>query len=118
MSAPVAGMNCSNCLYFELLDERSGECRRYAPHPNASFYVSKMESVGKINTDIHWPKVYNNSWCGQFAANKKTRKPTAPPKKKCFIRPPEKPPEGEEILKLKPEEPAQIDKRPPKVTTE
>ena len=104
MSAPVAGMSCVNCLYFEQTDEHFGECRRHAPQPNPCSFVTKMESVGKIHTDIHWPKVFNNNWCGQFGARKKIKKgPQAVPKKIVLKRTVHQ--EGDDELKLQPEKP-------------
>jgi hypothetical protein len=71
MAAPLQGMCCGQCAYFEAVAEEHGECRRYAPHPNSSSYVPKVDSVGQIKFDIHWPKVYRDNWCGQFASRKK-----------------------------------------------
>lgn len=104
MSAPIAGMCCENCLYFEKTDERFGECRRHAPQPNPCSFVTKMESVGKIHTDIHWPKVFNNNWCGQFGARKKVKGKSQAAPKKVVVRPPVHQ-EGEAELKLRAEEP-------------
>ena len=106
MSAPFAGMGCSACLYFERTGDNFGECRRHAPQPNAAFFVPKTQSTGKIKTDIHWPKVYNSNWCGQFNARKKSqgKEPAAPVPIK--VTPPVKPAEGEDVLKLSTEEPA------------
>lgn len=116
MSAPIPGMCCENCLYFEPTDERFGECRRHAPRPNAPNYIPKMEAGGKINTDMHWPKVFNAMWCGQFAAHKKThKKETSPPAKKTVIARPSTPPQGDEVLKLKPEEPEPTEKKIPSI---
>lgn len=114
MSAPITGMSCVNCLYFQQTDEGCGECRRYAPQPNSSFFVTKMESVGKIKTDIHWPKVFNSNWCGQFAVRKKAQQKQVAPPKKILVRKPDKPAEGEQVLKLTPEEPEPVKiKQPP-----
>ncbi len=71
MSAPIEGMCCAHCVYFEKMDEGSGECRRYAPHPNETAFIPKNDSVGVYKNDVHWPKVFNSSWCGQFSARKK-----------------------------------------------
>ena len=105
MSAPIAGMCCEKCLYFHKTEEVFGECRRHAPQPNACYYVPKMQSVGSIHVDAHWPKVFNNNWCGQFGARKKVigGPQTAP--KKIVVSPPVHH-EGEEELKLRPVEPA------------
>lgn len=70
MTAPIKGMACVKCMYFEKTDANYGECRRYAPHPNPSSFVPKINAVGTIKTDIHWPKVYDSNWCGQFAGRK------------------------------------------------
>ena len=104
MSAPIAGMCCVNCLYFEKTDEGFGECRRHAPQPNPCMFVTKMEAVGKVHTDIHWPKVFNSNWCGQFGTRKKVKTAQVAPKK-VVVHPPmhEK---GEVELKLRAEEPA------------
>lgn len=109
MSSPIAGMNCAHCVYFERVGENHGECRRHAPQPNAAVFVSKMDQVGKIKTDIHWPKVYDNNWCGQFGARKKgVAKPPESAAKpvRIAVKPPASPAQGEEVLKLTPEEPA------------
>ena len=102
MSAPYAGMCCSNCVYFERTDDGYGECRRHAPKPNSAMFIPKVSAIGQIKTDIHWPKVYNSNWCGQFNARKKNhgKEPVAPVPVKVI--PPTKPAEGEEVLKLRP----------------
>jgi hypothetical protein len=112
MSAPIAGMCCVKCLYFEPSEERFGECRRHAPQPNPCAFITKMESVGKIHTDVHWPKVFNNYWCGQFGARKKVHKSPSPAPRKIVVHRPvhEK---GEDELKLQPEAPPR--KVPPNV---
>lgn len=104
MSAPVSGMCCINCLYFEQTDAQFGECRRHAPGPNSCSFVTKMESVGRIHTDIHWPKVFNNNWCGQFGARKKVQKASQEAPKKIVVQPPVRE-KGEDVLKLRPEPP-------------
>ncbi|MHC4237143.1 MAG: hypothetical protein ACYSOF_09375 [Planctomycetota bacterium] len=75
MSSPAAGISCGNCVYYEQKEESSGECRRYAPHPNSAAYVPKVEAVGQIKFDIHWPKVYTSAWCGQFGSRQKPAQP-------------------------------------------
>jgi len=67
MPAPRPEITCSACVYFEKTGSNFGECRHYAPHPNASFFVSRSEATGAIKTDVHWPKVYDTNWCGEFA---------------------------------------------------
>lgn len=66
MTAPKEGMSCQNCMYFEKVGQGYGDCHRYAPRPNSSFYVPRAEGVGSIKTDIHWPKVFDANWCGEF----------------------------------------------------
>jgi len=105
MSAPINGMSCANCLFFEHTDEQFGECRRHAPQPNSSFFVTKMQSVGSIKTDIHWPKVFLTSWCGQFAARKKSQQKHSEAPKKVLVRKLEEHPDDNEELKLTPLEP-------------
>ena len=103
MSAPIAGMCCVNCLYFEKTDENYGDCRRHAPQPNQCQFVTKMESIGKIHTDIHWPKVFNSNWCGQFGKQKTVQNPQkAPPKKIVVQRPMSH--KSDDELKLRPVE--------------
>lgn len=111
MTAPIAGMCCINCAFFERLNEGFGECRRNAPQPNACAFVTKNESIGTVKTDVHWPKVYNSNWCGQFSVRKKAQAQTTP-KPVVVHKPPVKPAEGEEILKLQPQEP-EPPRRPP-----
>lgn len=118
MSTPVAGMCCVNCLYFEHTDEHFGECRRHAPSPNPCSFVTKMESVGKVHTDIHWPKVFNSNWCGQFGARKKVQKVPQAISKKIVVEP-QVHEKGEEELKLRPEElEGKVRKIPPVVIIE
>ncbi|MCK4999479.1 MAG: hypothetical protein KAS23_08085 [Anaerohalosphaera sp.] len=104
MSAPYAGMCCSNCVYFESTDEGHGECRRHAPQPNSALFIPKAEAIGQIKTDIHWPKVYNNNWCGQFGAHKGASGKTQMPPVKEAVTPPSKPAKGGEVLRVLPEE--------------
>ncbi len=87
MPAPIKGMQCSHCVYYEKTAENFGECRRYAPHPNACEFVPKAQAVGVIKTDIHWPKVYDTTWCGQFSARKADQVPADSPKQTAALRP-------------------------------
>ncbi len=104
MTAPIAGMCCANCAFFERTNEGYGECRRHAPQPNACAFVTKTEAIGTVKTDIHWPKVYNSNWCGQFDIHKKTQmKSTTKPA--AVHKPQDKPAKGEDVLTLKPVEP-------------
>lgn len=106
MPAPIKGMQCSHCVYYEKTAENFGECRRYAPHPNASEFVPKVQAVGAIKTDVHWPKVYDSNWCGQFAARKADQVPADMPKP-AAVRPETVPPPPDDgtgpKLKLAPE---------------
>ena len=104
MTAPIAGMSCENCAFFERTNEGFGECRRSAPQPNACAFVTKTESIGSIKTDVHWPKVYNSNWCGQFSVRKKAQTKAVPPKV-AVHKPPVRPATNEDALKLKPPEP-------------
>jgi len=65
-------VTCPGCRYFERIAEGHGECRRYAPHPNVPLFIPKAESSGMCKTDIHWPKVYDRNWCGEFASRVET----------------------------------------------
>jgi len=51
--------HCSRCLYWRLLDANpnQGECRRYAPKPDA------FESIHMMAT---WPITNIEDWCGEF----------------------------------------------------
>ena len=104
MSAPYAGMCCANCVYFERSEDGYGECRRHAPQPNAAMFIPKAEAIGQIKTDIHWPKVYNNNWCGQFGAHKNAAGKTSAAPAKSTVVPPAKPAQGEDVLRVLPEE--------------
>ena len=107
MAAPVAGICCGNCMYYDMADERAGECRRHAPTPNAPTFVTKMESVGAFKADTHWPKVYATNWCGQYNPRKKAsgkQAPPPPPPANVRMRPPANPAKGENILKLAPDD--------------
>lgn len=59
---------CGQCVYYAQSDPGRGDCRRYAPQPNPCFFVSRSEATGTIKTDVHWPKVYESNWCGEFKA--------------------------------------------------
>lgn len=86
MTAPVPGMACCHCVFFDKTAENFGECRRYAPRPNQCEYVPKIHAVGSVKVDVHWPKVYDNNWCGQFSGRKPDQLPADTPKK-AAIRP-------------------------------
>ena len=62
------GVTCTECIFFERVGEGHGECRRYAPHPNAPEFISKADSLGSFKNDVHWPKVYDSNWCGEFTS--------------------------------------------------
>jgi hypothetical protein len=115
MSSPVAGMCCVNCLYFEKTDEGFGECRRHAPQPNACSFIPKVSAVGRIHIDMHWPKVFNHSWCGQFGARRKVQKKPQEMPQKIVIEPRKKQ-TLDDVLKLRPLEPEK--KEPPVVQVE
>jgi hypothetical protein len=59
---------CEHCEYYLQSAPGSGECRRYAAHPSPSVYVTRAEATGTYKTDVHWPKVYDSNWCGDFKA--------------------------------------------------
>jgi hypothetical protein len=61
---------CENCDYYNQLAPGSGECRRYAPQPNRSLFATRAEATGTYKTDVHWPKVYDSNWCGEFKAKR------------------------------------------------
>jgi len=47
---------CGECKFFIEKMEKLGECRRYAPRPNAQ--------------SINWSKVSLDHWCGEFEQKK------------------------------------------------
>ncbi len=109
MTAPIKGMACCHCLYFEKTAENFGECRRYAPHPNSAEFIPKINSVGSVRVDIHWAKVYDSNWCGQFSGRKPDQMPADTPKKAAIRPVPVAPPTEDgnaPKLSLQPETPA------------
>ena len=108
MTAPMAGICCGNCIYYEMNDDRAGECRRHAPQPNTPVFVTKMESVGAFKVDTHWPKVYATNWCGQYNPPKKGAAKQKPPAGPKMVKPRVQKPvdleEDEDIIKLSPDE--------------
>lgn len=64
----ASSMTCVACAFFERIGEGHGECRRYAPRPNPPLFVPKTEAMGNFKNDVHWPKVYDRNWCGEFVA--------------------------------------------------
>ncbi|HOM61435.1 MAG TPA: hypothetical protein PLX18_10360 [Anaerohalosphaeraceae bacterium] len=57
---------CDKCDYYLQTAPGSGECRRCAPSPNRTIFVTRSEATGAYKTDVHWPKVYDSNWCGEF----------------------------------------------------
>jgi len=53
---------CTECRYWRLLETNpnQGECRRYAPRPDA------FESIHMMAT---WPITNPEDWCGELAAS-------------------------------------------------
>ena len=51
---------CSRCRYWHRLEANpnQGECRRYAPRPDA------FESIHMMAT---WPITNEHDWCGEFS---------------------------------------------------
>ena len=106
MTAPIAGMCCGNCVFYELADERAGECRKNAPMPNSPDFVTKMETVGSYKIDAHWAKVFATAWCGQYSQRKKTPGAVAQEHHatKTRIQPPKSRQGGDDIIKLAPDD--------------
>lgn len=53
--------SCDQCMYFlQELDERYGECRRYAPRT-----VLTIDQ-----TETWWPVVKDEDWCGEYLRRK------------------------------------------------
>ena len=55
---------CGQCRFFvrKKADENTGECRRHAPRPGASFQIGGKD-VGK---EPRWPEVAADGCCGEF----------------------------------------------------
>jgi hypothetical protein len=105
MTAPVEGMRCGVCVFYEMNNERDGECRRHAPQPNAPVFVTKMEFVGAFKVDTHWSKVYTTNWCGQFKQRKKDAiNQEAPPPPSVKPRATSTANQGKDVLKLSPDD--------------
>lgn len=73
-------MHCHLCLWFYVAsgsgESATGECRRYAPRPQASPVVggwdsgsSSMKGTDWTNTDWAWPYCQGDWWCGEFLQN-------------------------------------------------
>lgn len=62
------GVSCAECIFFERVADGHGECRRYAPRPNAPAFIPKSEALGSYKNDVHWSKVYDSNWCGEFTS--------------------------------------------------
>lgn len=63
---------CDKCDYYLQTAPGAGECRRYAPSPNRTIFVTRSEATGGYKNDVHWPKVYDSNWCGEFKAKVKS----------------------------------------------
>jgi len=61
---------CDKCEWYLQNTPGSGECRRYAAHPSSTVYVTRAEATGTYKIDVHWPKVYDSNWCGDFKAKR------------------------------------------------
>lgn len=60
---------CENCEFFEQGDADTGNCLRYAPRPNSPFPCADIMKVEyNLQTEIRWPSVKKDSWCGEFQA--------------------------------------------------
>lgn len=68
MAIQHQGPRCPECIYFERVSEGHGECRRYAPRPNDPMFIPKSDALGTFKNDVHWPKVYDSNWCGEFTS--------------------------------------------------
>ena len=49
---------CVNCMFFVLIGNEIGECRRYAPRPQNTSPIGVSRS--------HWPIVEEDDFCGEF----------------------------------------------------
>lgn len=46
--------SCSNCMYWQALDDTAGNCRRHAPRPRTSEHTWR------------WPVTDDDDWCGEW----------------------------------------------------
>lgn len=53
-------MGCSDCAYWEPIDDDAGQCRRNAPRPRA------------VDTGWRWPITNDDDWCGEWEADEPT----------------------------------------------
>jgi hypothetical protein len=66
---------CENCRFFSLnYDERSGDCRRYAPRPRNVLDSEKHHVV-----DTYFVQMGLDDWCGEFQPH-----PQSPDQRKAF----------------------------------
>jgi hypothetical protein len=57
---------CRRCRYsYELPDDVVYQCRRYAPRP---LTVEDDPEKDEATYWGEWPQVFNDQWCGEFAA--------------------------------------------------
>ena len=47
---------CENCIYWEIVSETTGACRRYPP---------KIVILKDGTESTEWPKTAKGSWCGE-----------------------------------------------------
>ena len=52
---------CSNCAYWNALEEDHGECRRHAPQTIA------FEVDEEVKFESMFPVTVNIDWCGDFS---------------------------------------------------
>lgn len=62
--------SCGTCQFFVATKgARTGECRRYAPHP-VKWVVARDGNIGPPDTNFNWPFVGDDDWCGEWGLKK------------------------------------------------
>lgn len=71
MSAP-AGQGCGSCLFCNAVPVGDGElrmvCRRMPPQVTALLLPTNRPPGYEIATNMAWPMVSKDQWCGEWQA--------------------------------------------------
>jgi hypothetical protein len=53
---------CRDCKFYYDPSSRTGECHRHAPSP----LLFSHEDKEPLRTEVMWPLVHEQEWCGDF----------------------------------------------------
>ena len=69
MKTITTNLACGNCVYWNSIEDSTGECRRHAPQTIA------FEVDDELKFESMFPVTGSDDWCGDFSRKKPESQP-------------------------------------------